>query len=403
MSRKQKWKLYLLGAAIIISAASLYYTNLLVTDLQIGERKRIELWAEATKQIQASDLLGDINILVYEILQTNTTIPVILTNENDSIITFINLDDKKVHKNPKYLIEQLSKLKTQHQPIEIIFGDDTKNFIYYGDSWMLTQLAYYPAVQLIVLFLYIWMAYMAFTTSRSAEENRVWVGMARETAHQLGTPISSLIAGVEYLNMKKIESRIVNELDNDVERLEKIAHRFSKIGSEPELSTANLYKLLNNSVDYLKTRTSNRIQYIINYDANAILYIPLNQTLFEWVIENICRNAIDAMEAEGKITIRTIESNDSVYIDIKDTGKGIPKSRFKTVFQPGYSTKKRGWGLGLSLTKRIVESYHKGLIFVKESSPENGTVFRIIMPKTSNGLQFRKRLFAQYRRDDGGI
>lgn len=393
----------MLAAAILISATSMYYTNQLVDDLQTEEKKRIELWAEATKQIQASDLLGDINILVYEILQTNTTIPVILTNNNDSVITFMNINEKIVKNNTDYLMQKLELLKSEHEPIVIIFGDNSRNLIYYGDSWLLTQLAYYPAIQLVVMFFFVWIAITAFSTVRHAEENRVWVGMSKETAHQLGTPISSLIAGMEYLQQKEVEPKIVNELNNDVERLEKIAHRFSKIGSEPELITTNLYKVLNQSIDYLKARSSAKISYYRNYNIDAILYIPMNQTLFEWVIENLCKNAIDSMEAFGEIKISTLELSDAVIIEIKDTGKGIPKSKFKTVFQPGYSTKKRGWGLGLSLTKRIVESYHKGLIFVKESSPEQGTTFRIVMPKSFSGLQFRKKLFGLYHRDDVNI
>ena len=379
MPKKNKWKIYLAIAAILISSLSVQYTRRLVKKLSIEERKKVKLWAQATKQLEENNLSKDLNVLVFTILQDNTTIPVILTNDKDSIITYSNID-KEISKNGKKLIKKLKSFKSAHLPIIVEVGEGRKNYIYYGDSILKTLLYYYPYVQIFILFLYGWVAYAAFSASRNAEQTRVWIGMSRETAHQLGTPISSLVAAVEYLRIKNVAPVLVDEIEKDAERLNKIAKRFSKIGSEPTLEPVNIYSVINNSISYLRTRTSQRIHYYENYNKNGLLIIDLNETLFEWIIENLCKNAIDAMEGEGAIYISIFESSNHIQIEIKDTGKGIPKSRFKTVFQPGYSTKKRGWGLGLSLTKRIVENYHNGKIIVKESD-RHGTTFRIEIPK----------------------
>jgi len=277
-------------------------------------------------------------------------------------------------------------MKSVNDPIEISFPESKKNYVFYKDSIILQNLMYYPFIQLGVIFLFFVVSYYAFSSSRKAEQNQVWLGMSKETAHQLGTPISSLIAWVEYLKLKNADPEIVQEMQKDVSRLEMITERFSKIGSSPVLSLHHIYSTLSEAIKYLKTRTSPDVLYEFKYDDLEDLMVPLNPALFEWVIENICKNATDAMEGRGKITIHVQNHVQMVYIDITDTGKGIPKGRFKTVFQPGYTTKSRGWGLGLSLSKRIIENYHDGKIFVKESHPERGTTMRIVLKKGNHPL-----------------
>jgi signal transduction histidine kinase len=272
-------------------------------------------------------------------------------------------------------------MKAEHVPFVIEYSRGRKNYVYYKDSVLLTNLFYYPYIQFIVVAFFIAISYLAFSSSRKAEENQLWAGMSRETAHQLGTPISSLVAWIDMLKLKGADEKLTEEVRKDVRRLETITERFSGIGSTPVLVKSNIYEILTNAVSYIKFRTSGKIEYVLNYPENAELLIPVNESLFEWVIENLCKNAIDAMQGKGKITISVLEKKDRLFIDIQDTGKGIPISQYKTVFKPGFTTKKRGWGLGLSLVKRIIESYHAGKVFVKTSEVNKGTTFRIVLNK----------------------
>lgn len=373
-------KFILLIMAVVIASLSLFYTNIIVKKLANEERKKIELWAEAYKEIQEIDLDGEISTTVFKIIQENRNIPVILTDENNKVIAHANLDSTKAE-NLAYLAKQIEIMKADKDPIVIDYYHGQKNYIYYKDSFLLHQLLYYPYIQLGIAILFVVAAFFAFRSSQKAEENQVWVGMSKETAHQLGTPISSLIAWVELLKMKDEDQTLVKEVDKDVKRLETITERFSKIGSTPVLKPTNIVEILENSVEYLKRRTSSKVSYKLNFDTSQNIEIPLNVALFEWVVENICKNAIDAMSSIGSITLKLTENPKNIFIDITDTGKGIGRRKFKTVFRPGYTSKKRGWGLGLSLAKRIVEIYHKGRIFVKSSEIGKGTTFRIILQK----------------------
>lgn len=377
--KKTRWKFLLFLAAILIGFLSLTYTNWLVKQLSAQEKEKVELWAEAVRQLTSS-ASDDVNLnFVFSVIENNNTVPVILTDSSGTIVSYRNLDTTKVERK-NYLANQLKSMKEQNDSIIIDLGDGDKNFIYYSDSTVLTMLMYFPYVQLGVIILFILVSYFAFSYSRKAEQNKVWIGLSKETAHQLGTPTSSLNAWVELLKQDVNRASIVDELEKDAKRLEKITERFSKIGSKPVLTPINLIQTLQNSVNYLKNRSSHKINIVIDNPPHEI-EIPLNESLFEWVIENLCKNAIDAMEGEGTITIRVQDNTQIVYIDVVDTGKGIPKSKHKTIFKPGYTTKQRGWGLGLSLSKRIVETYHEGKIFVLSSEPEKGTTFRIVLKK----------------------
>jgi signal transduction histidine kinase len=272
-------------------------------------------------------------------------------------------------------------MKDYSDPVVIELSEETTQYLYFRESDILRNLRYYPLVQLVVIIIFILVAYFAFSATQRAEQNQVWVGMSKETAHQLGTPISSLMAWIELLKLQNIDEKIIMEFESDTKRLEKITERFSKIGSKPELLETNLIEVLNSTVSYLKTRSSKRVTFETSFNDDNKVLVPLNGALFSWVIENLCKNAIDAMENNGKITLALKVKDENVILDITDTGKGVPKSQFKTIFQPGFSTKKRGWGLGLSLAKRIVENYHSGKIFIKWSELGKGTTFRIVLNK----------------------
>lgn len=379
-SQKQRWKILLLLAALLIGAASLWYTNILVKKLAEEERKKIQLWAEATKKLaDINDVNTDLNFL-SNVIGNNTTIPVILTDSQNIMVSYRNLDSVRAL-DKEYIREQIVLMQSQHTPIEILLTNENKNYILYKDSTLLVKLRYYPYFQLGVIALFLLVSYLAFSNSRKAEQNQVWVGMAKETAHQLGTPLSSLIAWLEFLKMKGTDAAYTSEIEKDVERLQTITERFSKIGSAPALQKENIHKVLQHSIDYIKSRTSERVSFSISGSGKDPVLAPLNIPLFEWVIENLLKNSIDAMSGEGKITVTITDQHQFVYIDISDTGKGIPKSSYKTIFKPGYTTKKRGWGLGLSLSKRIIEDYHAGQIFVKNSDMSKGSTFRIVLKK----------------------
>lgn len=369
----------LLLTAILIGVASLMYTNWLTDKLSQEERKKVELWAEATKRLASEELSTDLDVSLIElILNQNTTIPLIVTNEKDSILIKANIQVKP-NRESEILDKELRKMKMQNPPIEIFVSENSKQFIYYRESFLLRNLRIFPVVQLLVIFLFIGVAYLAFSTSRKAEQNQVWVGMSKETAHQLGTPISSLMAWAEILRLQNADETIITEFEKDIQRLERITERFSKIGSKPELLQTDLAEVIHSSVEYLKRRSPEKVRYEMTWDKEKSWEIPLNEALFSWVIENLCKNAMDAMNGSGTITLLLREKEDAIIFDLKDTGKGLHKSQFKTIFHPGYSTKKRGWGLGLSLAKRIVENYHKGKIFIRESEINKGTTFRIIL------------------------
>ena len=379
-SQKQRWKQLLMVLALCIGAGSLLYTNQLANRLANQERNKVELWANGTKFLATSeDPNADLSF-VFEVVKANTTIPLVLTDGDDNIISLRNFDEEK-SEDPEYQLEQLRKIKGHNESIEIELYGGTKNFIHYDNSDLYYQLKYYPYVSLGIISIFILVAYFAFSFARKAEQDQVWVGLAKETAHQLGTPLSSLIAWVEYLKLKNVDPVILADMKKDVSRLETITERFSKIGSVPDLVPANLADVLNESVDYMQTRSSKKVAFTLLTNEVKDAQIPMNIPLFAWVIENLCRNAIDAMEGGGAIKVVAIDQGTKVAIDVSDTGKGIARSKFETVFQPGYTSKKRGWGLGLSLTRRIVEQYHSGKIIVKQSEIGKGTTFRITLNK----------------------
>ncbi|MFN8207351.1 MAG: HAMP domain-containing sensor histidine kinase [Bacteroidales bacterium] len=378
-TQKQLWKTTLFIVAVLIGVGSLWYTNQLVKQLAESETKKVKLWADATIKITDPSTAGtDIEFLM-EVLANNTTVPVILTDNNRQIVSFRNLDSLKSMEN-NYLEQQLALMKKQHQPIAFDIGGGEKNYIYYKNSSILYQLTYYPYIQLGVIMLFIFVSYLAFSVSRNAEQNKVWVGLSKETAHQLGTPTSSLLAWVELLKSRGTDENLTKELEKDVQRLSKITERFSKIGSRPNLKPENLPELIERSISYLRTRVSDEVEIRFIF-IRSDLIVPLSAALFEWVIENVCKNAVDALEGKGKIDIQLFVSGPWAILDIQDNGKGIPRGMHKTIFKPGYTTKERGWGLGLSLSKRIIESYHNGRIFVLNSESGKGTCIRIMLKK----------------------
>ncbi len=376
-STRKNWKIILFIFATIICLASLTYTNKLVSNLDTEERKKIELWAEATNQLVNSGMGPTNNILASRIMQENTTIPIILTNEVGEIIGNRNLPQRP--NQEAFLQRQLIIMMEQHEPIIIEAKMNGQviltQYLYYKDSYILSQLRFYPLLQLLVIFLYIGIAYLAFNRSKKSEQNLVWAGMAKETAHQIGTPLSSLMAWVEILKAKEGMTEISKEINKDVKRLETITERFSKVGSKPKLENESIYAVLNQTVSYLQDRLSSNVHLELDNQCNNPT-APINSTLFEWVVENICKNAADAMDGKGPIKITLFSDSDFLKIDISDNGKGLQKANFKRIFEPGFTTKKRGWGLGLSLSKRIIEEYHLGRLYVKSSSKE-GTTFRI--------------------------
>jgi len=318
--------------------------------------------------------------LILKIIQGNTSIPVVLCDDSDQVLTYNNIDVPE--SNPESFMRVLvQKLKHKNKPIVIDMEDGTFQYLYYDDSIILKRLLIYPYAQLTVVFIFIIIAFLALASTKKAEQNKVWVGLSKETAHQLGTPISSLIAWIEYLKTKEIDQSYLDEMEKDVKRLETIADRFSKIGSDPKPINVNISESLLSALDYMKTRISQKVKIKTFFPAEPVM-VQMNDSLFAWVVENLTKNAVDAMEGQGEISFKVEERKNVVRIDVTDTGKGISKSKFKTVFNPGYTTKARGWGLGLSLVKRIVESYHGGKIFVKSSEPGKGTTFRIELRKS---------------------
>lgn len=378
--KKQRWKLILLSAAVLIGVGSLWYTSRLVNNLEVTERQKMELWAEAIQIMNSADFDTDL-AFPFSVIESNTHIPVILTNSEGSILTFKNIDSLKAT-HPGYLERQLRLAREENDSLVINLGPGEYQNLFYRDSILLRKLIFFPYVQLGVIMLFILVSYIAFSVSRKAEQNEVWTGMSKETAHQLGTPISSLMGWMELLKQSELDPAMVGEMEKDTSRLEKITDRFSKIGSKPALNDANLSRILTEALDYMRNRGPESVEYLLDIPSSPIR-VELNETLFEWVIENLCKNATDAIEGSGRVIIHAVETENNVIIDVEDSGKGIPKSKYRTIFKPGYTTKKRGWGLGLSLSKRIIESYHHGKIFVLSSDPFDSTVIRIILKRSS--------------------
>ncbi len=385
-NRKSRWKIYLGIAGAIIVAISMAYTSYLSNKLAEEERNKVALYVMAQERVNnLSEIEAVINdscpqpdlTLHLTVLQANNTIPVIAVNERGRVDFSVNTQDT----SQVYLLREIANMEEEgFEPIQ-----STAHKIYYKESTLLRQLRYFPFVQFILIAAFVAFGYMGFSSARRAEQNRVWVGMAKETAHQLGTPISAIVAWIEHLKMIREEDaevqEVLGELRNDVSRLELIADRFSKIGSAPKLEPINVYQELDQCRAYMQRRASRKISFDFPTPEQPAQMIHINPHLFDWVVENLLRNALDAMEGKGSVEAEVYQDKDYVYIDISDTGKGIPDGKFKTVFQPGYTTKKRGWGLGLSLAKRIIEEYHNGKIFVKRSEGGKGTTFTIQMPK----------------------
>jgi signal transduction histidine kinase len=377
-SKKLRWKQILVLIAIAIAAGSLVYTNQLADELASEERKKVELWAKGTKFLASvTDDNTDISF-VFEVVKDNVTIPLILTDGGENVISMRNFNEE-LSQDSLYQLNELARIRNINEAISINLSGDSKNLIFYDNSNLYYQLKYYPFISLGIVSIFILVAYFAFSVSRRAEQDQVWVGMAKETAHQLGTPISSLIGWIEYLRLKEVPEETLADMQKDLTRLETITERFSKIGSEPELVPTNLPTSLSSSIGYMKSRTSSKVKFKVDLRLDSGLDVPLNEALFAWVIENLCRNAVDAMEGSGIISILAFQEVDQLIIEVNDTGKGISRSKYKTVFEPGYTSKKRGWGLGLSLCQRIIEQYHGGRIFVKDSTLGKGTTFKIVM------------------------
>lgn len=379
-NRKKTWKFWLLIFAIIIGISSLFVTNSLVKSLAYEEKKKIEIWAYATNQMVNISDDGNFSLAI-KVMESNENIPIILADENDSILNYRNLNPIS-EITAEYLQKQLIIMKAQNAPIEIQVFEDYKQLLYYKDSILLTRLRYYPMFQLGLISLFMFIAYLAFSSARKAEQNQVWVGMAKETAHQIGTPLSSLMAWVELLKSKEETRDMVKEMEKDIARLETITDRFSKIGSKPALEEKDIVELVVEATNYLKSRLPDKVQFEI-LDGKSPIIVPVSTVLLNWVIENICKNAVDAMKGEGLIKIKIEEELSRVNIHINDSGKGIEPGLINSIFKPGVTSKKRGWGLGLSLAKRIIEDYHKGRIFVKSSVEGEGTTFCISLPKQS--------------------
>lgn len=380
-SNKQKWKLFLLVFGFFIGIASLLYTNTLVDDLKKEEQKNVQLWADGMKRLGNMDSDGGDVSIILEVIKKNETVPMIVVDDTQTILFVKNLDSLK-QKDSTYLYSQLEEMKLQNEPIINHLTDDIKQYIYYKDSILLTRLFYYPYIQLAIILIFILIAYYAFNSTRRAEQDHVWLGMSKETAHQLGTPITSLLAWIELLKEDENSNpSVITEIQKDVTRLEMIADRFSKIGSDPKLIEININDQIQKSIEYIKLRVSEKVVFTHNLDKYKDFTFYINPPLFDWVVENVFKNAVDAMDGQGQIQVLLTDANQFIYIDIVDSGKGIPKNKQKTIFNPGYTTKKRGWGLGLSLTKRIIEGYHKGKIFVKRSETDKGTTIRIALKK----------------------
>ncbi len=382
-----------LVVSVVLVAFFLYVSNNLVNDLAAQERERMQIWADATKEIaditENEDFSNDNIDFLFSIIQRNHTIPVLLTDDEGNILDHRNFDLPEPvdslspgpfsEANRQFLDSKVRQLGERHNVIHIVISADNLQHLYFDDSKLLRRLGYYPYVQLLVMLAFVFVVYFAVNSTRRAEQNKVWVGLSKETAHQLGTPISSLMAWMELLPELGVDTATVEEMNKDVNRLSTIASRFSKIGSQPQIEPEDLNVIVGHAASYMATRISQRIDLTVDL-WNEGLPVMMSAPLFEWVLENLIKNAVDAMEGSGSIKIRTFRDGQKAVTTVTDTGKGIPRKNQKTVFNPGYTTKKRGWGLGLTLAKRIIEQYHSGRIFVSHSEPGVGTTFTIELP-----------------------
>ena len=385
--RVRQVKILLVVTAVLIAVASLVVSHLLVRDLVTEERNNVEVWAEALRSLNNADENTDL-ALVLKVIGGNENIPVVVMDSEGEVQQFRNLKvrGETADDSLKYIAKRAQSMKSSGNVVRIYLDSQTARGkqeymeVCFDESLMLQRLAYYPYVQLGVVLIFVVVAIFALLSSKRAEQNKVWVGLSKETAHQLGTPISSLMAWVEVLKETHPDDELIPEMDKDVRRLQRIAERFSKIGSLPEPKPENLNDVIQNVVQYIGRRTSNKVQLSVRIPDHPLI-VSMSAPLFEWVVENLCKNAIDAMDGKGSITLTARDEGDLFSVEVSDTGKGISKQNFKDVFMPGFTTKSRGWGLGLSLAKRIVEEYHKGRIFVKSSEIGKGTTFRIELKK----------------------
>jgi signal transduction histidine kinase len=366
-----------ISVAIMIALGSLLVSHYLVKDLAKEEESKIRIWTEATKEAASVDSTYNMH-LILEILESNKTIPVILFDKKENFYTSANID-LPAENEQGFLKKKAISFEKSHTPI-ITEAEGFDLYVYYDDSYTLKRLQLYPYIQLGILTIFLLISFFALMSTKKMEQDRVWVGLSKETAHQLGTPISSLMAWIEYLRMKDVDPSILSDMERDTNRLQVIIERFSKIGSVPELQKKDISQVLTQTIAYLEKRISTKVLFVTNIEQSP-LYADISEPLFGWVIENLSKNAVDAMSGQGRITFTLSAKDNTIILDIQDTGKGIAKSKFREVFSPGYTTKTRGWGLGLSLAKRIIESYHKGKIYVKESEPNVGTTFRIELRK----------------------
>ncbi len=382
-----KWLIFI--SSVVISFGSIYYTNILVEELKEREKRQIELLARALEYASNASIDSEnLSFITQEIIQQNNSIPVIVADANGNPVDHKNIKFKRnadQEEKDKVLRAELVQMKAEYEPIS---SEDS--LIYYRNSELLTSLKYYPYVQLSVILVFGVLAFAVFNQSKVAEQNRVWAGLTKETAHQLGTPIASLMAWMDYLRNSPIweeNKEVIQEMDKDVIKLRMVTERFSSIGSKPSIQIENVFSVVDEAINYLRPRISTKVDIQVNGYANNIEAM-INKPLFEWVIENIVKNAVDAMKGQGSISIDIVkESEKFVFVDITDNGKGMDKGMFKKVFNPGFTTRKRGWGLGLTLAKRIIEGYHKGKVFVKNSEVGVGTTFRIILHGSKEGIQ----------------
>lgn len=375
------WRTFLSIIAIAIVLATVFFSNFLAGKIAREEKQKIEQWVEAIKDA-ANPNIPQTNLAAKVLTENNKDIPMIYTNEKDSIIESFNLDSSQLKKDADYLQKKLSEFKSGNDPVVWVNPENAnqKNFVYYGQSRLLKEIKYFPIVQLLVVALFIIITLLAINTKNKSTQNQVWAGMAKEAAHQLGTPITSLQGWIEMLKETNGNETIATEMSKDIDRLKLVSDRFGKIGSTPQLEETNIVLQVENMVAYIKRIAPDKVHFDISPNSGDITAL-INPPLFDWVIENLLKNALDAMEGKGNIFIKVIDELTQVTIDVKDTGKGISRSNIPNVFKPGFTTKKRGWGLGLSLSRRIIEQYHKGELFVKHSEPGKGTTFRIILKK----------------------
>ena len=371
---------FILTILLIIVVLSVSFTTRLANKFAEEEYRKIELWAEATRQLIMADEDDNID-LILSVMEGNTTIPVYMVDSTHQLLLSRNVREPK-HNKEEFYLQKINNLRLSQEPIVVQVNEEVTQYIYYEDSILLRRLYWFPYVQLAVIIAFIAIAVIALIMAQRSEQNSLWVGLSKETAHQLGTPISSLNAWNELLKATYPNDALLPQMDEDIRRLQMIAERFSKIGSQPTLNQEAILPIVQSAMEYMRVRTSNKITYTLHADTDC--QVMVCKPLFEWVIENLCKNAIDSMEGKGEITLSLTKQDNKVHLDITDTGKGIDRRHFKTIFKPGYTSKKRGWGLGLSLAKRIIEDYHRGKLFVKQSQIGVGSTFRITLEQAKD-------------------